>query len=105
MQGSKAPLPLQIHPSIHQLYVWLAQQLAAHQAQRPAGASSASSHGVGYFAAVPDPERRIHRQHSNHDRGGGQFDSRVNRKRCSVVVRVLVEKAEDVGDVAGGRPR
>lgn len=62
-----------VHPSIHHLYVSLARQLAAHQAQRPAGASSASSHGVGYSAAVPDPERRILRQHGDDDSGGGQF--------------------------------
>ena len=63
-----------IVPLLHQLDVSLAPQLAALQAQRPAGASSSSSHGVGYSAAVPDPQRRIHRQHSDHHRGGGESD-------------------------------
>ncbi|MEQ2180575.1 hypothetical protein GOODEAATRI_002606 [Goodea atripinnis] len=48
---------------------------------------NASSHGVGNTAAVPDPERRVHRQHSNHDCGGGQFRPLGGQlKRCSGVV-------------------
>lgn len=86
-----------ISPSIHHLHVSLAQLThpAAHQAQRPAGASSASSHGAGYSATIPDSERRVVRQYNSHDSGWGQFWSQVvrtQRRRAGDVVW----KAEDV---------
>lgn len=83
MQLSEAALAASPpHPSLGCL---ASSSLAAHQARRPAGASSPSSsrHGVGYSPAISDPERRILCQH--HDGGGGEpgrrADGRAGKQR------------------------
>ena len=44
-------------------------------------ASSSSSHGPGHPAAVPDPQRSVHRQHRDHRRGGGEEEEERRRRR------------------------
>lgn len=90
------------HPSLGCL---VSSSLAAHQARRPAGVSSASSrHGVGYSTAIPDSERRIFCQHSDHNSGGGELGWRADRK-AAPARRGFDLKCGDVRDVAGEQAR
>lgn len=90
------------HPSLGCL---VSSSLAAHQARRPAGVSSASSrHGVGYSTAISDSERRIFCQHSDHDSGGGELGWQADRK-AAPARRGFDLKCGDVRDVAGEQAR
>lgn len=78
-----------VYPSIHQAHVSLALGSPGPAAGRCILAA-APRHGVGHPAAVPDPERRVVRQHSDHDGRGGErgFFSFTRRGAAAVWRRV-----------------
>lgn len=104
MQHRRAALAAS--PRIHHSDASLAhlQQLTRPDGRPVHRPRPSSRHGVGYSAAISDPERRFFCQHSDHDSGGGELGWRADRK-AAPARRGCDLKCGDVRDVAGEQAR